>query len=121
VVGVTVTAPATATAGVQFTVFGSAALHNNGPDGPANADTTFTMNLPVDCTATSATTVVVPGRQVAVSVPVSVSRAWNVRCTQAGAHQFTIDASVALSAGQTFTDPNPGNNAGSGIAMTTVN
>ena len=95
-------------------------MHNNGPDGPVNVDTTFTLHLPPDCTTPNLTTVVVLNRSTAVSVGVSVSRAWNVTCMQAGAHQFNIDASVAISAGQAFTDPNTTNNSGSGSGATLV-
>ena len=105
----------------MFTVLGSAALHNNGPDGGVNVDTTFTIVLPPDCTITNGSTVIVPNRPVPMSVPVSVSRAWNATCTQAGAHQFSINVSVAISPGQALSDPNPSNNSGSGNGTTTVN
>ena len=117
----TVSTPATATAGVAFTLVGLAGLHNNGPDGPVNVDTTLTLQLPTDCTITNGTTVVVPNRSAPASVAVSVSRAWNVTCAQTGEHQFTIDASVVISPGQAFSDPNPANNTGSENASTQVN
>jgi hypothetical protein len=121
VVSVTVSMPSPSTAGVSFVLTGMAGLHNNGPDGPVNVDTTITLQLPADCTVTNGTTVVVPNRPAPASVAVSVSRAWNVTCTQPGAHQFTIDASVAISSGQAFSDPNPANNGGTGIGSTQVN
>ncbi len=121
VIGVTVTAPATATRGIAFLVTGSAALHNNGPDGPVNGDVTFTIHLPADCMASSLTTVVVLNRTLSMSVPVSLARSWNVTCTLASDHQFVIDAAVAISAGQVFSDPNPANNSGSGSGSTQIN
>ncbi len=121
VLSVTVTAPQTATAGVAFLATGMVGLHNNGPDGPVNVDTTLTIHLPANCTITNGATVLVPNRSAPVGVGISVSRAWNVTCTQAGAHQFTIDASVVISPGQLFTDPNTANNSGSGSASTQVN
>ena len=121
VVSVTVSVPSTVTEGVSFMLVGLAGLHNNGPDGPVNVDTTLTLQLPTDCTITNGTTVLVPDRSAPASVAVSVSRAWNVTCAQTGAHQFTIDASVVISPGQGFSDPNPANNAGSGSASTQVN
>jgi hypothetical protein len=121
IVSVTVSAPRTASTGVAFTLVGLAGLHNNGPNGPVNVDTTLRISLPADCTVTNGTTVIVPDRSAPASVAVSVSRAWNVTCTQAGAHQFTIDASVAISPGQAFSDPNPANNNGFGSGSTQVN
>ena len=121
VIGMTVTAPATAIRGGAFLVTGNADLHNNGPDGPVNVDVTFTIQLPADCTASSATTVVVPNRTLSMSVPVAVGRSWNVTCLLSGDHQFIIDASAAITLGQTLTDPNPANNSGSGSASTPVN
>jgi hypothetical protein len=70
---------------------------------------------------TNGTSVIVPDRPAPVSVGISVSRAWNVTCTQAGPHQFGVDASVAVSAGQSFADPNVSNNTGVGAASTQVN
>jgi hypothetical protein len=106
---------------VPFTASGAAALHNNGPDGTVNVDVTFTIVLPPDCTITNGSTVIVPNRSLPMSVPVTVSRSWNVTCTQAGAHQFTINASAAISQGQALTDPNLLNNSGSGNGINTVN
>jgi hypothetical protein len=121
VLSVTVTPSQTATAGVAFLVAGMVGLHNNGPDGPVNVDTTLTIHLPADCTITNGATALVPNRSAPVSVGISVSRAWNVTCALPGAHQFTIDASVVISVGQTLTDPNPANNSNSGSGSAQVN
>lgn len=118
---VSVTAPASATRLVAFLVTGSASLHDNGPLATVLADVTFTLNLPPDCTASSSTTARVLNRTLNMSVPVAVSRSWNVTCTQGGFHQFIVDASVSFSAGQTASDPNTTNNAGSGTGTTQVN
>jgi len=106
---------------VPFLLTAGVSVHNNGPDGDVIVDTTFNLALPGDCTATSGTTAVVTNRSAPMSVPVFVSRAWNVACAQAGPHQFTVDASVAISAGQALSDPNPANNSGSGSGTTQVN
>jgi len=113
--------PPTANVGVAFLVTAMAEIHNNGPEPTANADVTFTINLPPDCTPSSAATVVVPNRTISMSVSVSVSRSWNVTCTQTGAHQLMAEVSVAFSPGQTLTDPNLLNNSNTGGASTEVN
>lgn len=118
---ISVSAPPSGTVGAAFLVTGAASLHNNGPVSSVNADVTFTLNLPVDCLASSATTVTVLNRTLSMSVPVSVARSWNVTCTLPGAHVFVIEASVAFSVGQTVTDPNPANNSDSGSGTTQVN
>jgi len=119
--GVTVTVPQTATVGVAFLLTAGVSVHNNGPDGDVNVDTTFNLALPGDCAVTTGTTGVALNRSAPMSVPVFVSRAWNVTCAQAGPHQFTVDASVAIGAGQALSDPNPANNGGTGSGTTTVN
>lgn len=119
--GVTVTVPPATTTGVPFLLTAAASLHNNGPDGDVNVDTTFNLALPQDCTVTSGTTAVALNRSAPMSVPVSVSRAWNVTCAQAGPHQFTVTASIAISGGQALSDPNLANNSGSGSGTTMVN
>src|SRR5206468_3039791 len=45
---VSVSSPASANAGTAFNVTGSAVIHNNGPYGPTNVDTTLTLTLPSD-------------------------------------------------------------------------
>jgi hypothetical protein len=104
---VTVITPGSATSNVSFVVTGITTVHNNGPTPSVMADVRFTLNLPPDCTASSSTTATVLNRTLSMSVPVSVSRSWNVTCTQAGAHQSS-QTPVFFSAGQTGNRPQPG-------------
>lgn len=118
---VTVVAPASPTRGVAFPITGMAAVRNGGTVPTVIADVTFTAHLPPDCTASSPTTVTVLNRTLTVGSPVFVSRSWNVTCTQPDVHQFTIDASTAISPGQAATDPDLTNNSRSGVGATQVN
>lgn len=117
----TLSLPHTSNVGVEFLATGIAEIHNNGPEPTANADVTFTINLPPDCTPSSPATVVVPNRVLSTSTTVSVSRSWSVTCTQTGAHQLMVEVLVAFSAGQALTDPNLLNNSNTGSASTEVN
>jgi hypothetical protein len=121
ITGVSVSAPASSNPGTPFTVSATATVHNLGPFGPVNVDTSFALSLAPGCSAT-------PGAQSAqnVSVPVSVPTvipstpiSWNVTCTSAASHIFYVDAQAVLD-DSTAVDPNTGNNAAQGSAITTV-
>ena len=119
-VSVSVTAPAAAAPGVPFQVSATVSTHNNGPEPSAIVDVMFSLALPADCTATTATTTTVLGRTVPIGVPVSVNKTWNVTCMQAGRHQFPVTGTVMMTVGQSFGDPDPSNNSATGSGVTTV-
>ena len=96
-------------------------LRNDGPAPSVVVDSTFSVAAPADCSVTPAAPVTVQNTVMPVNVGVSISRLWNVICTQAGPHSFTVDASVAIDPLQTVSDPDPSNNSGSGSASTQIN
>ena len=119
---VSVAAPATANPGTPFTVTAQATVHNNGPFGPVNADTSFALNLPADCSAMP------PGPQSAenVSIPVSSPQtipgsplSWSVTCTAVASHTISVSALSVLD-DLAAIDPNPDNNIGEGNAVTSI-
>jgi hypothetical protein len=120
VVSVAVNSPVSGTGGVSFLVSGSANLHNNGPAGSVLVDTTFTLVLSPGCTSANALTVTVFNRNLPASIPVQMTRSWNVVCNTVSEHTFTVNASTAISPGQGLVESNPGNNSGSGSDMTVV-
>jgi hypothetical protein len=118
---VSVTAPGTANPGTPFNVTAQATVHNNGPFGPVNVDTTFTLSLAPDCSA-------VPGPQgvenvsMPVSSPVMVpggTVSWSVTCTGVASHTIAVTATSVLD-DLAAIDPNPGNNAAQGSAITSI-
>jgi hypothetical protein len=96
-------------------------LRNDGPAQSVVVDSTFSVVAPADCSVTPAAPVPVQNTVMPVNVGVSVSRLWNVICSQAGPHSFTVDASVVIDPLQTAADPDPNNNSGSGSASTQIN
>jgi hypothetical protein len=115
VTDLTVNAPASATGGVQFTVSSMASLHNNGPAGAVNVDTTFTLTLPPGCVApTNQLVVTVPNRSLPASTGVGISRSWGVVCSP-GKYTFNVTAGTVISPGQPWSDSNTANNSDSGI------
>lgn len=122
-VSVGVNAPASATAGVAFTLSASATVRNNTPTTPTTqvvVDTTFTPALPAGCTATTGV-VTQQNTTLIGNLPTVISRAWNVTCATPGEYTFTMNASTVIDPAQTAVDPNPANNAGSGFDVTVVN
>ena len=93
---VTVGGPPSPQINLPFNITAVTTLHNNGPFGPANADVTASLNMPGDCTTTSAN----PQDTQDVAVPVSaatvVNSVWSVTCTAQSHHSFTATSSVAL-------------------------
>jgi hypothetical protein len=81
-------------------------VHNNGPDGPLNAEVTVDVDISPGCTVTPSSvsvSVLVP-----VSVNVDVFPPWmTVRCAQPGSHQ--LDHTSIIEAG--MPDPDEGNNS----------
>jgi len=120
VVTVTVNAPVSGITGVSFLVSGTANLHNNGPAGGVLVDTTFTLVLPSGCTSPNSLTATVLNRNLPASIPVQVTRSWNVVCSTVSEHTFTVNAGTAISPGQAWAETNTANNGGSGTGMTTV-
>jgi hypothetical protein len=122
VTSVTVVSPPTFGAYAPFNVTGQATLHNNGPVGPTNVDTTFTLTMPADCTTGSTNPQMVDNTSLAVSTATLVPAApltWSVTCTDPGPHVFTVGASVVVDALHVV-DPNGGNNANSGNSTTEI-
>ncbi len=120
VTGSVLSAPATASIGVPFPVSATVTLHNNGPFGPVNVDTILTLNLPGDCTTTSANPQTVQNTSLLVSVPVNIGGSWSVTCTDPSAHSFggTATATIDL---LHVSDPLPSNgNPNFPLAVTNV-
>jgi hypothetical protein len=119
VVGVTVSSPANAIAGVAFMMSADVSLRNNGPVVPVVVDTTFAPVLPAGCTATTGA-ITVQNTALTGNFITTVSRAWNVTCTSSGSQGFTVNGSTAIDPLQPATDPNPANNSGTGSSSTVV-
>jgi hypothetical protein len=120
VVSVAVNSPVSGTIGVSFLVSGAANLHNNGPAASVLVDTTFTVVLSPGCHSQNAPTVTVLNRNLPASIPVQVTRNWNVICDIVSEHTFTVNVSTAISPGQAWVEANPDNNNGTGSDATTV-
>ena len=119
VVGVTVSSPANAIAGVAFMMSADVSLRNNGPVVPVVVDTTFAPVLPTGCTATTGA-ITVQNTALTGNFITTISRAWNVTCTSPGSQGFTVNGSTAIDPLQPAADPNPANNSGSGSSSTVV-
>ncbi len=116
------TAPSSIAINTPFTVTGSATIHNNGPYGPTNADTSLTLSLPVDCTTTSTNPVVVQDTSLSISSPVTVPASpasWSVSCSSPSNHQFTVNGCTSIDQAH-VSDPNTCSNSASANAFTTV-
>jgi hypothetical protein len=116
----TASAPATAVAGVKFTLTGGATLRNNGPTMPVLVDTTFSPVLPSGCTATTGV-FTAQDTPLIGNLTTSISHAWSITCALPGTYQFTMNVSAVIDPLQLKTDPNPANNSGSGTATVQVN
>jgi len=119
IVGVTVSLPATAFAGVPFMMSVDISVRNNGPVVPAVVDTTFAPALPAGCTATTGA-ITVQNTALTGNLITTISRAWNVTCTATGSQGFTVNGSAAIDPLQPAVDPNPANNSGTGGSSTIV-
>lgn len=119
--GVTVSAPAAASAGTMFTVNASATLHNNGPFEPVNADVAYDLRVPAGCTTIEPTSGTVQDVSLALSASVAVPGGWSwtITCNTPGSQRFTLDVSIAVDA-VAVVDPVTGNNSLSGSAATNV-
>ena len=111
-----------ATVNAPFPVQANVILDNLGPYGPANADTTVTLTLPLppDCSTVAPNPVSVGD----VSVPVPgltslPSVTWLVTCTQDSSHNFSADATVAVDQPH-VSDPAGGNDSNSGAANISI-
>ena len=113
VTDVTVGARDSALPGEEFLVRVIAGLGNDGPEGNVLVHTTFNFVAPADCSASPSSPVIVVGTSLPKDVRVSITRNWLVSCTQAGAHTFTADVTVAIDPGELVADPDTGNNGGS--------
>jgi len=84
-------------------------IHNNGPYGPVNAETTTTVTVPAGCTASPN-----PHTQLFAAVPVSVDvlhhEPFVIHCTVLGPHTFVFDDVVAVTSPH-VKDTVSGNNA----------
>jgi hypothetical protein len=117
VTGVTVNAPASENATVQFQVSAQVDATNNGPYGPVNASVTSTLDL---TGASGCTTSSVNPQVNNVSLGTnSVTPTWNVTCTTTGLKTFDVDASVDFTITH-VSDPTPGNNTGTGSDQTDI-
>ena len=106
--------PASFGAYAPFDVTSTATLHNNGPAGPTNADTSFALTLPVDCSTGSTNPYVAQNTSLPVSsaivVPTPTPATWSVTCTNPGLHTFQVCATVTVDQLH-VTDPNGANNS----------
>ena len=118
---VSVNAPGSANPGTPFTITAQATVHNAGPFGPVNVDTSFSLSLPPGCSST-------PGNQNAenISAPVSVPAmipspaiAWSVTCNTVATHTFFVNAQSLLD-DSTAVDPDVTNNSAQGTGSTAI-
>jgi hypothetical protein len=119
---VSVSSPASVNVGASFNVTGQAVIHNNGPFGPTNVDTTLTLVAPADCTITGTNPVTVPDSSLAVSAATSVPAApasWSVSCTAPSSHVFAVTAATSVDQLH-VSDPTPGNNSAGNNSTTSV-
>ena len=116
-VSAAVDSPAAASVGVAFDVTASGVVHNNGPD-VLDADVSFTLNLPADCTTSTANPQTTSLFGVAVSANANVAPAvpFSVTCTTPSFHDFSVSAAIAAVGGA---DPTPGNNSANSAPDTT--
>jgi hypothetical protein len=89
---VTVSSPSSNAINLAFNVTASANVHNNGPYGPVNADTTLTLALPGDCTTSSTNPQTVQNTclDVSHSGRAGSPASWSVTCASPSAHQFSL-------------------------------
>jgi hypothetical protein len=113
--------PPSVTVGTPFTVNGTATLHNNGPFGPVNADTTLTLLLPPDCTTGSANPATVDNTSLPVSTATPVGTTWSVTCTSPSSHDFRTTATVAIDQLHVMEGTGANNSMTSNTATTAVN
>ena len=104
--------PPSEVAGVAFLLDGATDLRNDGPLANVSGDVTLALTLPVDCSATTPASNVIPAVALPNSIGVFVTGAWSITCLQPGSHTFDLVASVAPSSPQII-DPNPANNSAS--------
>jgi hypothetical protein len=119
VTAITTTSPATANGGSAFTVSAAATLHNNGPYGPANVDTTLVLTLPADCTTSSANPAVIQDTALATSAATPANASWSVTCTNPSNHSFSAMATVAIDQLH-VADSNTNNNSASDSSDTAI-
>ena len=105
-----VQAPQSADTGTQFDLGATAILHDNGPYGLVVVNTTFSLDLPDDCTAA------LPNPQVREAwVPVSITlppppdARWFVTCSDASEHAFSVTVTTEIVRPGGVSDPTPGN------------
>jgi len=114
---VAVSAPTGIDAGQNFIVSVSGTIHNNGPEATTYSET-IDLSVPPDCTAIVAQDIVVPAG-LEPSVPVPVSQAWQVNCSDPSTHQFDGSVSVAVT-DPDLSDPNTTNNSGNNHDLTAI-
>lgn len=120
VVSVRVESPESATLGEAVDVFASAGLLNHGPAETVLSDTTFSLTAPADCSASPDAPVTHQDTPLPRNVHVSITRGWEVICTGAGDHVFTVDVTAAIDASEPVADPHLMDNANSGTRTTEV-
>jgi hypothetical protein len=112
------TSPASASAGVPFTVSDTATVTNATALGPVTNNVTQTLTMPADCTTSSTNPVTT-----AVSVPASGSNSvttnWTVTCTAASDHTFSVTQSEAIT-GTAFFDTSAGNDTDTSTSATPI-
>lgn len=114
------TAASVAVVGVPFDLTATTTMHNLGPYGPVDVDTTAALTLPPDCTTTSANPQTVEDTLLAVGEETELAVTWTaVTCSAAGVHDFAAVATVAVDHPY-VTDPDPTNNSLSGSTSIVV-
>jgi hypothetical protein len=113
--GVVVAAPGQAFVGAPFDVTATVDVHNNGPYGPTNVDTTGTLSLPPDCSTTDSNPLTAQDASAPVSVLTAVDVVWSVTCTSQSFHTFTADVTISVDQFH-VTDPTAANDSGQSIA-----
>jgi hypothetical protein len=110
----TVTAPSSQAANTPFDVTVSASLHNNGPYSPADADATFDLSLPADCSKSPDNPQTETNVNLEFSISTVVQKVWQITCTQPSFHQYSGTVSV-VPTDQHILDPTAANDSGNGL------
>ncbi|MEX1194297.1 MAG: thrombospondin type 3 repeat-containing protein [Dehalococcoidia bacterium] len=110
---VVVASPASVNAGASFQVTADALVTNNGPDA-ATVDVETTLSLPFDCSTASANPIISLDVSLAASASgryPSPAAVWDVSCTQASNHNFSVTVAAVTDPAETVDNVQTNNQA----------
>ncbi|MEX2390089.1 MAG: thrombospondin type 3 repeat-containing protein [Dehalococcoidia bacterium] len=110
---VVVASPASVNAGASFQVTADALVTNNGPDA-ATVDVETTLSLPFDCSTASANPIISLDVSLAASASgryPSPAAVWDVSCTQASNHNFSVTVTAVTDPAETVDNVQTNNQA----------